>query len=72
MKFMEPMLTVDFLQSFQSQGVASTTDTIKLPSAFAQSGFYPTEYTVNYDSTATDYQYTVTMSGMTYKSATPF
>lgn len=72
MNFMEPMLTVDFLQSFQSQGdQSSTTDTIKLPTAFAQSGFYPTEYTVNYDPTATDYQYTVTMSGMTYKSATP-
>lgn len=72
MNFMEPMITVDFLKSLQSQGgPSSNTATIKLPTEFAQSGIYPTEYTVSYAPTATDYQYKVTMSGMTYKSATP-
>lgn len=72
MHFVEPMITVDFLKSLQTQGgTTSTTDTIKLPEEFQKSGIYPTEYTVTYNPNATDYQYTVTLSGLTNKEATP-
>lgn len=42
---------------------------IKLPTSFSQSGYYPTEYSVTYDDTSQEY--TVALSGLTYRSATP-
>ncbi|MEQ9483540.1 hypothetical protein [Coleofasciculus sp. F4-SAH-05] len=44
------------------------TSPIKLPTVLSKSGYYPTEYSVTYN--ATSQEYNVTLSGLTYRSAT--
>ncbi len=42
---------------------------LKVPTAYSKSGFYPTKYTVNYD--ATRQEHSVSLGGFTFRSATP-
>lgn len=62
--FWEPMITKAFFET-----KPNTTDALKLPAAYPKSGYYPTSYSVNYD--ATSKEYTVSLNGLTYRSANP-
>ena len=43
--FLEPMMTKDYLETRPN-----STDPIKLPRAYAKKGYYPTSYSIRYDS----------------------
>ncbi|CRK54435.1 conserved exported hypothetical protein [Rhodococcus sp. RD6.2] len=60
--FLEPMMTREWMLTKQS-----VDETVKQPAAYAESGYYPTTYTVNYDDT-TD-EYVVELGGMTMREA---
>lgn len=62
--FWEPMVTKAFLET-----QPNTTDPLKLPAAYSKSGYYPTSYSVKYDEM--HQEYTVSLDGLTYRSATP-
>lgn len=49
--FLEPMLTLEYLQSRPNEYLD-----IKLPAAYAQTGYYPTRYSVRYDAAADVYR----------------
>ena len=49
MVFVEPMITLDYLNS-----KPNVTETIKLPKSYQVSGYYPTGYTVKYDEKTKD------------------
>lgn len=61
MVFWEPMVATSFLET-----KANTTDAIKQPPSYPQSGYYPTAYSVNY----VDGQYSVSLNGLTFRSST--
>lgn len=63
MIFWEPMLTKAYLESRPDE-----TEAIKQPAAFAKSAYYPTRYTVRYDSVR--HEYTIALEGMTWRVAT--
>lgn len=48
--FYEPMITLDYLLNG-----GGATFPIKQPAAFAQTGQYPTQYSIRYDSQSKDY-----------------
>lgn len=57
MVFMEPMVTMAFLET-----KPNTNDAIKLPASYPKSAYYPTRYSVMYDAAAKEY--TVSLEGM--------
>lgn len=56
--FWEPMVATSFLQTKPNY-----TENIKVPSAYAKPGYYPTRYTVQYN--ADRHEYTIALAGMT-------
>ena len=60
--FWEPMITMQYLESKPNQCTA-----IKLPAAYAISGYYPTEYCIRHRPSRADY--TVSLEGFTYRQA---
>lgn len=59
--FAEPMLTKAFLET-----KPTVRESISLPSAYTQTAYYPTHYSVNYDSVQRTY--TVSLDGLTLRS----
>jgi hypothetical protein len=60
MVFIEPMVSKAFLDS-----KTSVTDPVKIPSAYARHGYYPTSYSVKYD--AASKEYSITLEGLTLR-----
>jgi hypothetical protein len=58
--FMEPMITKAFLEA-----KTAVTETIKLPSKYAKRGYYPTRYSVKYDTASKEYS--VALEGLTLR-----
>lgn len=58
--FLEPMITKAFLKT-----KPNTTDPIKQPAFYPKSTYYPTAYSVNY----ANGEYTVSLNGLTFRSA---
>jgi hypothetical protein len=58
--FAEPMITRAFFEA-----KTNVTETITLPAKVAESGYYPTKYSVNYDPATKEY--TVALEGMTLR-----
>jgi hypothetical protein len=61
--FWEPMLTKAYLETYPNITV-NLED--KLPENYHKSGYYPTEYNINYEPTSREYS--VSLSGLTYRS----
>lgn len=61
--FWEPMVNKSYLET-----LPNLTKDIKLPNAYAESGYYPTQYSINYDSTSSIYS--IVLKGLTYREAT--
>ena len=49
--FLEPMMTKDYLETRPN-----STDPIKLPRSYANSGYYPTAYSITYDSSQREFE----------------
>ena len=64
MNFIEPMISVDFLKTRPNYTTA-----IKVPQAYAKSGFYPTRYSVSYD--ATRQEYSVSLDSLKWQVGKP-
>jgi hypothetical protein len=62
--FWEPMVNKSYLET-----KPNVTKNIKLPSAYAKSGYYPTQYGINYD--PTNSIYSIALKEFTYREATP-
>ena len=60
MAFWEPMIANSFLET-----KPNTSDAITQPSSYPTSGYYPTEYSVNY----ADGEYSVSLNELTFRSA---
>jgi hypothetical protein len=61
--FWEPMVNKSYLDTFPN-----ITKDIKLPKAYSESGYYPTQYSINYDKTSG--VYTIALKGSIYREAT--
>jgi hypothetical protein len=61
--FWEPMVDKSYLET-----QPNVTKTIKLPSAYSKSGYYPTQYGINYN--PNNSIYSVALKGLTYREAT--
>jgi hypothetical protein len=60
MAFLEPMVSKTFLET-----KPDVTDDIKLPKAYSQHGYYPTQYSVKYNQAQREY--VITMEGLIYR-----
>jgi hypothetical protein len=60
MAFLEPMVTIAFLET-----KPNVTDYIKLPKAYSQHGYYPTQYSVKYNQGQREYL--ISMEGLMYR-----
>lgn len=65
--FYEPMITLDWFDGLSTGRVASDCFDLKLPTAWARSGWYPTAYCVRYRANRDDY--TVSLERFAYRSA---
>jgi Domain of unknown function (DUF5602) len=61
--FFEPMITRDFLLN-----QSNITAPIKQPAKYPKDGYYPTEYSINYD--ASSEEYTVSLNELTFRAVT--
>jgi hypothetical protein len=62
MNFLEPMVTMKYLQSKPNFSAP-----VKLPAAYASSGYYPTRYSIRYD--ARRREYSISLDGLTFRKA---
>ncbi|MFD1812014.1 DUF5602 domain-containing protein [Rhodococcus gannanensis] len=60
--FLEPMMTRDWMLTRQS-----VAESVNQPEAYAEAGYYPTTYTVNYDDDTSEY--VIELGGMTLREA---
>lgn len=64
--FLEPMFTSDYLTSLITGGAAMPTE-IRQPSAFQRAGYYPTSYTISYETSPKEF--VITLNNLTYHNA---
>ncbi|MEO6537315.1 MAG: hypothetical protein ABIT07_02620 [Ferruginibacter sp.] len=64
--FYEPMFTKNYLQ-FLSDGVSTTTTPVRQPQAFQRAGYYPTSYSIGYDTNPKEF--TLSLNNLTYHAA---
>jgi hypothetical protein len=62
--FWEPMITKAYFETNPN-----FTEALKLPDAYAESGYYPTEYSIKYDPDSKEYM--VSLNNLTYRRAVP-
>lgn len=63
--FIELLVGKGFLEKQPNK----VTTSLKAPTAYSVSGYYPTKYTINYDPTRQEHS--VSLNGLTFRSATP-
>ncbi|HZH96549.1 MAG TPA: hypothetical protein VEY06_11715 [Flavisolibacter sp.] len=64
--FLEPMFTTDYLTSLIA-GPAAMPTAIRQPSAFQRAGYYPTSYTISYQTSPKEF--VITLNNLTYHRA---
>ncbi len=63
--FIEPMFTVNYLNSLV--GTNATATSIRQPQAFQRAGYYPASYTISYDKSPNEF--TISFNNLTYHPA---
>ncbi|GEO05629.1 hypothetical protein AAE02nite_32930 [Adhaeribacter aerolatus] len=62
--FLEPMFTLAYLQNLAALG---TSTPIRQPAAYQRAGYYPTSYTISYDSSPKSYR--ISLNNLVYRPA---